>query len=403
MIVNVTGGVPASFPSNRVRYTYSGGATGVFVLESELANPTAETIANYPGVSLLTATPVSVNRQFFGLNTGEGNDSVTGFANPASDVNFGLVRSHDTRNVHWAAMNPSNGVYDYTTAIAWANAHKKNQGRKLIFTVYRTPAWASARPAEPSPYENGAAAEPSNMAFLSTFVSNFAQAMVNNGTPIDFWEISNEPNFSVTGKRFYSGTVAKLAEMTRVVSQAVKAIDPTTKIISPSCTNWDDSPPEVTADKAVNYFASMMAASDGAAGTMATWIDYVTYHSYGTENLLLTRINAIKTAAATAGVGAKPIIDTEVGQNATVGMTDLELYRRVGRNYIAQAAQGIFSVCYYALGGGTQYGYSIETRPVFKQRLNELIDRVTGYGITSAGVLSDGTVYANIGGKIEVF
>lgn len=404
MQIAMTGGVPNSFPQERYKNVFSGTANCVFVLKSELANPTAETIAAIPGMALLSAAPVAVANDFFGICTGEGTEGILGAANPISDVGFGLVRSHDTGNVAWKDVNPSNGVYDYTTLDAWADTHYK-KGRKLLYTVYQTPTWASARPTDVGPYSSqGWNAEPANMATLTTFCTNLAQRMVNRGTPIKYWEVSNEPNFVSNGNRFYSGTQAKLSEMVRTVSQAVKAVDPTALIVCPSCTNWDNSPPAaLPADVANTYFGTMMAASDGASGTMAQWIDVVSYHTYGSEPLLLTRINQIKAAATAAGVGSKPIIDTEVGTSALSTMSDYELFRRTARNYITQAAAGISGVCLYALGGKTQYGYSIESRPLFKSALNSLISRVVAYGITSAGVYSDGTVFAIINGNLEVY
>lgn len=401
--IAMTGGVPNSFPADRYKNVFNGTTNCIFVLKSELANPTAETIAAIPGTVLLTSSPVAVPRQFFGINTGESTASVVGYANPVSDVNFGIVRSHDTQKVNWKDINPSNGVFDYTTVDAWATAHY-SQGRQLLYTVYQTPTWASARPADVGPYSNlGWNAEPANMSTLATHCTNLAQRMVTRGTPIKYWEVSNEPNYAIGGLRFYSGTQAKLAEMTRVISQAVKAVDPTALIVSPSVTNLDNVPAAAAPDVAATYFAAMMAASDGASGTMATWVDVVGYHTYGSDSLLPTRINQIKTAAAAAGLGSKPIFDTEVGQNALVTMSDYELYLRTARNLIAQAAAGISCVCLYALGGVGIYGYSFESRPAVKQALNSLINKLITHGITSAGALSDGTVIALINNQLEVY
>jgi len=412
--VAVTGGVPASFPDGRLSM-FMQGNTANFIMPEDLANPTPEVVTAF-GLTSLTATPVAVSRNFFGINTGHSDDGVPGVYNPVDDVRFGLYRSHDTHGMFWKDLETSAGVYNFTALGAWLDAyHGKG---KLIYMVYNTPAFYTARPGTPGPYSPtlGWQAEPANMANLTNFLTALCNYVNGRGQFIDYFEVWNEPNFvsklgTPEAVRFYDGTQAKLSELVRVTNQAVKAIFPTTKIISPALTNFDNSPavtgvaPSRSDDIPSLYFPSMMNASDGATGTMKDWVDIIGYHSYGSASSLITRVNLIKSLAVAEGLGALPIIDTEVGQNLlTSDANDTEYYIRIVRNMILQAALGIAGTCIYAIGSADPItGYSIENRPIFKNALNNLIRRVSRFGITSAAVAADGKVYASINGEQEEF
>jgi hypothetical protein len=403
--VNVTAGVPDSFPAGRLGVLMSGN-TANFIMPEDLANPNAA-VSTALGLTSITATPVTVSKNFAGINTGESDDGVAGTYNPVTDVRFGLYRSHDTAGMFWKDMETSAGVYNFTNLGAWLDTyHGKG---KLIYMVYNTPAFYSARPGTGGPYSptQGWQAEPADMTKLTDYLTALCNYVNGRGQFIDYFEVWNEPNFtnSSSGFRFYDGTVAKLSELVRITNQAVKAVFPTTKIICPAVTNLDNSPAMATADVAQTYFASMMAASDGSAGTMANWVDVVGYHSYGSGTSILTRVNIIKAAAVAAGLGALPIIDTEVGQNLLpAAASDTEYYLRICRNMVVQAAAGIAGTCIYAIGSlDPLTGYSIQNRPIFKNALNNLIRRLVRYGIDSASIASDGTVYATINGEMEKF
>ena len=386
--VNVTAGVPASFPDSRMRMHYAGGAQCTFVTLEDMNNPDANVVAipSSP-VQLLTSTPVAATAQYFGINTGE--IGLTTPPNPMPGYPFGTVRSHDTDGITWRDINTSDEVYDWALMDLWVDTHY-TAGRDIIYVVYQTPTWASARPADVGPYGSGGFnAEPASMTTLSTFVTTLINRY--NGK-IKYLEVSNEPNFEVGGVRFYSGTVEKLSEMTRVINQAAKAIDPTIKIISASVTNIDNSPPAAAPDVAATYFAAMMAASDGAAGIMSDWVDVIGVHLYGTEPNMVTRINAAKTMRTNAGLGALQIFDTETGVNAVATMSDYNLFVQLVRLLLIPLCLGISKQCYYALGKHNISGYSLANRPIVLNSLSILINDVINYGITSAGFLSDGRI-----------
>jgi hypothetical protein len=278
---------------------------------------------------------------------------------------------------------------------AWV-AVNKQAGRKLIYTVYQTPEWASARPTDVGPYgSRGFNAEPANMTTLYDFIVMVATRYSAMGYFIDYFEVSNEPNYST----FYSGTVEKLSEMTRTINQAAKSVYPTTKIICAGMTNIDVAAGTPLNQVASTYFAAMMSASDGATGTMAQWVDVIGYHGYGAESLLLKRIASTKAMAAAVGLSALPLIDTENGINAGSTMSDLSFYKSFIRMMIIPAGMGVSGVCYYALGNADALGYSLAGRPRIAGVLMGIFREITTYGITSSAFLKDGRVAFRVNSK----
>ncbi len=75
----------------------------------------------------------------------------------------------------------------------------------------------------------------------------------------------------------FPGPSPKLAEMVRRANQAIKAIDPSAKIICPATTNWVGT----AGGTAEAYFTGMMSAATGDGSTiMKNWIDIVGVHLY---------------------------------------------------------------------------------------------------------------------------
>jgi hypothetical protein len=418
-IVTMTAGVPALFPPDRVfgRYT-AGAATCVFATQDELANPGADVteLVGNP-LTVLSSTYKHVPRSFFGIHSGGVTTSAEGFGlDPMNDIGFGTVRGHDHREITWQAMNPAEGVFDFTNLRTWARTYKQ-QGRKLLYNIYQTPTWASSNPTGLGPYSSqGWNYAPANWAHLTQFVSALVTECKNIGAPLDYIQLCNEPNYMnsvTTGRRFWGSGPASLAVMSRIVAQAAKAIDPTVKIIAPGCTNWDNanvfgegnstSGPPLTEDLAANYFAAMFAANDGAGGGMANWVDMLSFHNYGSLSTVLTRINAVKAAATAAGVGSLPIINSETGFNRTT-RTDLQIFIDLARLLIIEATSGILSTCIYIIGNPNSTNtLSLRSTPNTIIYLTKLIEEIVTYGIESAAFISGGRVAVKINGTVRIY
>lgn len=217
-------------------------------------------------------------------------------------LSYSTVRSHDG-GLRWQQIETSKGVFNWTYFDQWMSTHSS---KDIIFTIFGTPTWASARPAEGNAYNiPGLCAEPANMQDLADFVDAL---MVRAAGRISYFEVYNEPQ----SLGFWTGTVAKLSEMTRIVSQRVKAAMPTAKIICSPVTGWSPTAGGVSE----TYFTNYLNASDGSTGTAKDWIDIVGVHLYcpgGTTRNLPGMIDRIKAAMTTLGISSKPIWDTESG------------------------------------------------------------------------------------------
>jgi len=285
----------------------------------------------------------------------------------------------------------------------WCRAGKE-QGRKLLYTQYGCPTWASARPSDKGPYtHNGTNAEPADMSNLTNFMTDLMTRASAIGCAIDYVEVSNEVNWvhgyhEGTPLRFYSGTVAKLSEMTRIIAQAAKAVTPAVKIIAPSVTNIggtkDGGGQNINAaDDAGTYFAAMLAASDGAGGTMVDWIDYLSYHSYAIGQSLINQTNLFKGYVATAGLSALPIFNTETGASrANESTSNHQWFIHILRSAIIHKALGIAGIHFYAWSVPTTFVLSMSSATIAMQRVIPIINDMLTYGVTSASILDDGRV-----------
>lgn len=413
--VNVTAGRPDYFPENRKSLFMTMGASAcTFVTDSDLSNPDSNVLAiPTNNLTVLTASHVDAPISFFGMNSGNAigtnPDPWSYTYQPLKGLTYGIARSHDARAIDWANIEASAGVYRYDNFDRWA-ATQKNNGQELLFTVYKTPIFYSSNTSKPSPYGNGYGMPPTDMSKLVNFVTDLASHSVSIGIPIKYWEICNEPNFlgsfAGVGARFWGGTVADLSVMCRLVNQAVKAIIPDAKIISPACTNWDNvnvlvegsssTSAPLASDVATTYELAMMAASDGAGGTMKDWIDFVGCHLYGSDSgsySLVNRINSIKSAMTTAGISGKKPFDTETGITLSTSFSDYRQYADLARYYVTCLAMGFEAACYYQIGRPElSIGYSLSSKPEVVKGLETLFTKLRQFGIDGCTKLTDGRI-----------
>lgn len=305
--------VVATTPANSRQWDYpTNGILGV----SAGANNTFYTADDLFGASLPAALgsvlftgSVSVSSKFMGIHCRD------------SDAGFGTVstgRSHD-QAPQWKAQNPSSGVYVDAGMGAWLTA-MKTAGADTIVTIFGTPTWASARPAEgPDAYGTpGGKAEPANMSDLSAYVT---WLMTTYGSQIDYLEVWNEPKYSYSKPgSYFSGTPAKLAEMARTINLAAKAVKPSVKIMGVGATGvtFVDGLAAGASNSGVNITDYFLAAGDNNGGFGKQWIDIMSVHTYdhsGTNNLanldgVKSLIDAIKTSN---GVTATRVWSSEYG------------------------------------------------------------------------------------------
>lgn len=259
-----------------------------------------------PPVEFRQAHALTVPPERFGLNY----IAWPGSASASSQMQNKVCRLHDYsggspswRN-RWSKVEPSKGVFDWA-GIDTAVDQIRAAGSDVLFTVFGSPTWASARPAEIGAYgvgSPGIAAEPANMADLSDFCTTLATRFAGQ---IKYYEIWNEVN----AVGFFSGSQAILAEMVRIAATAIKTSDPAAVIVGPSVTYlWAQG-------NGREYFKTMYGVSDGAGGSLRDWVDIVSVHLYSYTFARIAEVpvmlKAIRDAMAAAGVSGKPLWNTE--------------------------------------------------------------------------------------------
>jgi|SRR5687768_2890700 len=378
------------------------GSRATFCVDEDFSSLDANVLAipNLP-VTVLSSTQVRVLPNFFGMHVYQrDNDS-----NPIG-VSFGTARSHDIKDGkgRWQYIETSNNVWDFDTIDEWVDAHHI-AGRDIVFTLFGTPTWASARQSEEGifgPYNLGIQAEPLDMAHWDRYCAKIATRYLGK---IKYYEVWNEPNLNSNGTGptgttgtafFFSGTHAKLSEMVRRANQTIKAIDPTAKVLSPPLVSWSSS----AGGSAETYFTSMMAASDGATGTMKDWVDIVAVHMYISGNHItnlpgiIDRVDAAKT---TAGVSSKETWDTESAPLSPEisAMTGYDSKKFIARSMVIQASKGISRTIYYQYDHTTM-GINLSEAMGYREEVRNLL--LNG-SFQSVSMLSDGRLacYTNTG------
>jgi hypothetical protein len=389
----VINGRSDSYPVRHYGGHYTGGSVMTFCENGDLLVPDARVrgMPNSP-VTVLSENPISVAPEFFGMHANRrAFDRLPG-------IMLKTARGHDLQNGkgRWRFIETSDNTWTFTDLDAWVNTHY-DAGRDLLFTLYGTPTWASARPTEIGAYgpgNPGTQAEPADMSKWDRFCAKIASRYRGK---IKYYEVWNEPNMYNDGTApipgttfFFSGTFAKLAEIVRRANIAIKAVDPTAKIVSPAVTNWAAK----AGQSAETYFTGMMAAPTGdGSTTMKDWVDIIGVHLYlssgnSTADLagIIDRVNAAKAAA---GVSSMETWDTEsapIAPNASA-LSDDQLDRYLTRFMVTAAAKGIARTMYYQWDNDVM---GFRERINIGSRWNALRELLLSGSILSASKLFDG-------------
>jgi len=251
----------------------------------------------------------------------------------APALDYSTVRTWDTwPEPDWADSNPSLGVYNFTNLDAFIAANQ-GQGRDMIYTLGRTPQWASSQPNTAGLNGVGQCAPPTNIQNWD----NYLQAVVTHvAGKIKYWELWNEP----INPGYYCGDIPTMVLLAQHAQQVIKSVDPTAQILSPA----------LTAQNGPAWLSTFL--SRGGAGT----IDIIAFHGYSSQTAedILSLVANYKAAMAANGVSALPIWDTEAS-NAAVQSTDLES-AFLAKYYLLQWSQGVSRFLWYAYDANPLWG-----------------------------------------------
>lgn len=230
---------------------------------------------------------ISFPREFFGMH-------IHNSEKPGHwpTVPFGSWRLWDA-GVSWANLEPFPGRWRFDQLDAGiGRAQAANVS--ILLALGRTPKWASARPQEHAPYGPGQAAEPANIDDWRIYVRTVATRYKGRISAYEIWNEANE-------RMFWTGSIPKLVELTRVAREEIKRIDPSAVIVSPSATGMEPG------------FKWLRSYLDAGGGALVDVISFHLYDSGKPPEAMVAKIMALRDLLKQGGYAAKPLWDTETG------------------------------------------------------------------------------------------
>lgn len=268
------------------------------------------------------------------------------------------VYGAQNNNTQWATCNPSPGTFVWTDMDTWVNYHYGRGTDVLAQVGGWCPTWASARPAEQHASFAACPTEPADMA---DFVAWLVAVGYRYNGKVKYWLMPNEPSFAAGSE--FTGTAAKYAEMTRLASQVLKAINPENKIVGPEISNISAGNVDT---RLVPFLTASAAGYDAGYGTGAgttgkDWIDILGVHDYfdgydtsGDPVGNMARWPYLKSVLSSHGLSAMPIWVTEIMMIQPVGAPEVELYKYLMREALVSRINGAARMIWFDLGGSAK-------------------------------------------------
>ncbi len=322
---------------------------GAAALLGSIANDIASlgTITNHPAFAYTaqtttakTTTVAAIDSSLFGM-------SVLNYSQLVPPMQLGTTRTWDGEsNLDWAEANPTKGQYVFY----WIDqfiALNQARGTQIVYTLGRTPVWASSNASKAGPYGVGECAPPTNISDWDNYLTALATHAKGK---IKYYELWNEPD----DPNFYCGDIPTMVTMAQHAKTIIKGIDPTALILSPA----------VTGGPGPAWLSTFLA--DGGAAA----VDVIAFHGYWSTQAedIATVVASYKTVMTANGVGNLPMWDTEsswsgFGNNGTPTVTNQVSY--VAKSYLMHYAQGVSRFIWYAYDGGPIWGgmYTPATGP----------------------------------------
>ncbi|MBA4262157.1 MAG: hypothetical protein C0443_09130 [Comamonadaceae bacterium] len=242
----------------------------------------------HTSASAAVAPPTgAVPRNYFGLHIHRA-DTTT----PWPEVPFGSWRLWDTYT-SWPHLQPEPHRWDFRRLDTCVSLAERS-GVSVLLPLGLSPAWASARPEEPSSYRPGNAAEPARLDDWRRYVRTVVERYKGR---ISHYEVWNEINL----KGFYSGSLDTLLELARIAHQEIRSGDPAARIVSPSVTGLGRNP---------QWLDRYLSLGGGQ------YADVIGYHFYSPKHspeAMLPVIRDVQASMRRHGVADKPLWNTEAG------------------------------------------------------------------------------------------
>jgi Glycosyl hydrolases family 39 len=293
----------------------------------------------YSQTSLNSFSKTAIPNTYVGLN-----DAGRAWSRSWPTVDVSAIRLFDCI---WANVEAQKGQWTFEHVdqdVEQAESHHQD----LDLVLSGTPTWAASRPQEPG---NGGRSEAADIKDWEEYVRTVAKRYKGRVHTYELW---NEPNL----KSSFSGDVPHLVELTQAAYRALKQVDPTITVISPSLAHLNDS---------MDFLRSFL--TQGGAKTF----DVLGFHFY--DNLgspIIHPENIVGLAASIrreltgAGIPNMPVWNTESGYYIVSApeakfhytrwptgihpIGQYEAVEAVGRGYIVGWACGLQRFYWYGWG-----------------------------------------------------
>lgn len=251
---------------------------------------------------------------------------------------IGTTRSWDSHpGLDWSDINSNPGQYDLKQ---FNDFIRINQSRdtEIVYTLGRTPPWASSRPDAPGTYGPGQCAPPKRLEDWDKYVNALATEAAGH---IRYWELWNEAD----DPEFYCGDIPTMVTLAQHASAIIKNIDPSAKILSPS----------VTGSTGPAWLGSFLSAGG------ASYVDIVSFHGYwsATAEDIIPVVASYRKIMKDTHVDSKPLWDTEASW-AGIGSYSITDYSKrsafLAKYYLLHWSLGIPRFVWYAYDGGQRWG-----------------------------------------------
>lgn len=236
------------------------------------------------------ASPVTVSNSAFGMHVEQQSSSAW------PDVQVGAFRIWNADST-WGSIEPSPGSWSFAALDARV-ANARARGATVLLVLSHPPTWAATRP-DLKAY-GGSPSPPADINAWRTYVRTVAQRYAGQ---IEAYEIWNEANLT----QFFTGTPQKLAELTVAAAAEINAVDGAARVVSSGLS--------ARTGGAGSFFSSYLGSMSPST------VDVVGIHVYpypgnGPESML-GMVSDFRSLASSAGYGAKPMWNTEIGYGRT--------------------------------------------------------------------------------------
>ncbi len=301
-------------------------------------------------------------------------------------LTHGLIRNWDytsTLSVPCIVkyINPSNGVFDWSSFDKFFGS---NTSKDIIFVLGQPADWMIPRAATGGASKGGKANMCPTGAELTAFVAAVTAIVQRSVTTWGRaglkWELWNEINDT----KYYNDTQSSLGPYTKAVAQAIKAVDSTAIILSPSLS--------YNLKSSAQYYVDFFNANDGSGGKAGSYCDGLSLHYYGTDTPAeyVEYVDAANTSQKFCGFSL-PIWVTESGVNVEPANYPTLLKRRM----LVFAGLG----CKCFVGYASDYEVTALDNATYAGPWNAMAAIVPGSTIANMVKNPDSTVTAIVNGS----